>query len=74
MSETKTISLVGSDELYWEDVEKYSRKHGFKTTSGYVQYLLERDMLGFKTKFKDIINYIILLGVMMLVLLMLLLR
>lgn len=73
MSETKTISLDGNDELFWEDVEKYSKNHGFKTTSGYIQYLLERDIFGLKTKFKDIINYVVLLGVIMMVILILLL-
>jgi len=74
MTETKTISLVGSDELFWEDVEKHSRKHGFKTTSGYIQYLLERDMLGVKTKIRDVITYIMLLLIMAMILLMLLVR
>jgi len=61
MSETKTISLAGSDELYWEDVEDYSKNKGFTTTSGFIQYLLEKEILGLKTKFKDKITYIMLL-------------
>lgn len=74
MSETKTISLAGSDELFWEDVEDYSRKHGFTTTSGYIQYLLERDILGFKTKVSGVITYVMLLMIMVMMLLMLLIR
>ena len=61
MSETKTISLDGSDALLWDDVDKYARKKGFKTTSGLIQYLLERELLGVKTKIKDQITYILLL-------------
>lgn len=74
MGETKTISLDGSDELYWEDVEKYSKKHGFTTTAGFIQYLLEKEMLGFKTKIKDVITYILLLIIMVMVLLILMIR
>ena len=73
MSETKTVSLAGSDELFWEDVEDYSRKHGFTTTSGFIQYLLKREILGFKTKIKDVINYVMLLAIMMMISLMLML-
>lgn len=71
MSETKTISLAGSNNLYWEDVDDYARKHGFTTTASFVQYALEKEILGFKTKLKDIINYVMLLAVMGMILLML---
>lgn len=74
MGETKTISLDGSDELYWEDVEKYSRKHGFTTTSGFIQYLLEKEIFGFKTKIRDVINYVMLLMIMVMILLILIVR
>ena len=60
MSETKTISLAGSDGLYWEDVDKHAKKQGYTTTSSYIQYLLEKDILGIKAKVKDKITYIIL--------------
>ena len=72
--DTKSVSLAGSDELFWEDVENYSRKHGFTTTSGFIQYLLEKEILGFKTKIKDVINYVMLLTIMVMVLLMLVIR
>ena len=74
MSETKTISLDGSDELLWDDVDRYARKRGFKTTAGLVQYLLEREMFGFKTKIKDIITYIMFLVIMVMILLLLIVR
>lgn len=60
MSETKTISLDGSDGLSWEDVENYAKNHGFKTTAGFIQYILEKEIFGMKTKLKDKITYIIL--------------
>ena len=70
MSETKTISLAGSDELYWEDVENYSKKHGFTTTSGFIQYLLEKEILGFKKKIQGSTIYIMLMIIMAMILLM----
>lgn len=61
MSETKTISLAGSEEIFWEDVDKYARKNGFTTTAGFIQYLLEKELLGLKTRFKDKLTYIMIL-------------
>ena len=74
MSETKTISLAGSDELYWEDVENYSKKHGFTTTSGFIQYLLEKEILGFKKKIQGSTIYIMLMIIMAMILLMIVMR
>ena len=74
MGETKTISLDGSDELYWEDVDKYARRKGFKTTAGFIQYLLEREMFGFKTKIKDILTYIIIMMLFVIILLLFIVR
>lgn len=74
MRDIRTISMEGSEKLSWNDIDEHAKKHGFSTTSSFVQYLAEKEILGFKTKFKDIINYIILLAIMMLILLMLLLR
>ena len=74
MSETKTISLAGSDELYWEDVENYSKKHGFTTTSGFIQYLLEKEILGFKKKIQGSTIYIMLMIIIAMILLMIVMR
>jgi len=71
MSETKTISLDGSDTLFWEDVDIYARNHGFKTTAGLIQYLLEREMFGKKRKIKDILSYVLLLIIIAMMSLML---
>lgn len=73
MSEIKTISLDGSDDLFWDDIDKYARKKGFTTTSGFMQYLLEKEILGIKTKFKDKITYILLLLMLSMISLMILL-
>ena len=71
MSETKTISLDGSETLMWEDVDKYAHEKGFKTTSGFIQYLLEKDMFGIKYKVKDIITYVMFLTIIAMISLML---
>ena len=71
MSDTKTVSLAGSDELFWEDVEDHSRKHGFTTTSGYIQYLLEKDILGIRTKIHDILLYVMLMVIIVMILVLL---
>jgi len=43
------------------EVEKYARNHGFKSRSEFIRYLIEKEMLGFKTKLRDIVTYISLL-------------
>ena len=74
MLDTKTVSLAGSDELFWEDVEDYAKKHGFTTTSGYIQYLLEKDVLGIRKKVQGIIVYIMLMLIIVMILLMLIIK
>ena len=71
MKDTRTISLAGSNELYWDDIDEYAQKHGFKTTSGFIQYLAEKEILGIKTKIKDKITYILLLVILGMLTLML---
>jgi hypothetical protein len=73
MTETKTISLAGSEKLDWEDIENYARKNGFKTTSGFTQYLYEKEICGLRRKTKDTINYIMLLMTMIIAFLLFLL-
>ena len=73
MTDTKTISMDGSEELDWDDIDEYAQKHGFSTTSGFTQYVFEKEILGVKTKIKDVINYVMLLLLMVMILLTLLL-
>ena len=74
MQDSMTISMAGSSELSWDDIDNYSQKKGFKTTAGFIQYLCEKEILGFKTKTKDIIVYIMLMIIMVMILLLLIVR
>ena len=64
MKDTRTISMQGSEQLSWDDVDEYAQKHGFTTTSGFTQYALEKEILGVKTKIKDKLTYIMVLLLM----------
>ncbi|GAG13589.1 unnamed protein product, partial [marine sediment metagenome] len=46
----------------------------FNTTSGFIQYLAEKEILGLKTKIKNMLTYVMLLVIMVMVLLMLIIR
>jgi len=61
MEDKKTISMQGSEQLSWDDIDEYAKKHGFNTPSGFIQYITEKGILGVKTKFKEKILYIILI-------------
>jgi len=76
MIETKSISLSGSEKLSWEDIDEYANKHGFSTTSGFTQHVFEKEILGVKTKIKEILTYVmfLLILVMMALTLLLILR
>ena len=60
MSDLIQSDLVSS-QLTSDDVETYAKKHGFKSKSEFVRYLLEKEILGLKTKIDDIITYILVL-------------
>ena len=73
MRDTKTISMEGSEQLDWDDIDKYAQKHGFNTTSSFSQYVFEKEILGVKTKIKDKLTYIIILMIIVMIMMMMLL-
>ena len=73
MRDSRTISMEGSEQLSWDDIDEYANKHGFNTTSGYIQYITEKEILGIRTKVKDMLNYALLLMIIAVVVMMLIL-
>ena len=57
----RSISMGGSDVLSWDYIDKYAKEHGFTTTSGFIQYAMEKEIYGYKTRIKDKIVYITML-------------
>jgi len=66
--------MEGSEVLSWDDIEEYRKKHGFVSTSAFIQYLTEKHILGIKKKVDQYIVYIMYLIVIVLILLVLMLK
>ena len=60
-------------DLSLDEIDEYANKHGFKSRSELTRYLLEKEILGVKTKIKDKLTYITILMLMAMISLMLLL-
>jgi len=70
----KHISMEGSEVLSWDDIDEYRKKHGFVSTSAFIQYLTEKHILGIKKKFDQYLAYIMYLIIIVLILLLMLIK
>lgn len=72
MQELIQTDMTPSD-LSLDEIDEYADKYNFKSRSELIRYLLEKEILGVKTKIKDVVTYVMFLMIIAMIMLTLLL-